>query len=243
MILSKCGRVAVASVAALLLPLSALAQEEETAGPSLLQVRVVNTTAAGSAKWIDLQKQAAADIAEGDPGRDVWQVVRGELDTFHIVSPLANYAALDGQGGGGPPADWVEAITPTVASRSQTILRMHDGLTIPNPDDYEPSLLTLRYITIRQGQGDAFHTWLREVLQPAIAAGGTTGVYYGHVAQGGDVSTCVIASHFANWAELDGDGALSHLSEEEADAMFADWGSMVAGHEVRTMQFRADLSY
>ena len=96
MILSKYGRVAVASVAALLLPLSALAQEEETAGPSLLQVRVVNTTAAGSAKWIDLQKQAAADIAEGDPGRDVWQVVRGELDTFHIVSPLANYAALDG---------------------------------------------------------------------------------------------------------------------------------------------------
>ncbi|MGI9270802.1 MAG: hypothetical protein ACR2QT_03440 [Woeseiaceae bacterium] len=243
---SKCGRTAVASLfaAALLLPLSSIAQEDEAEGPSYIQVRVVHTTAAGSGDWVELQKQAAEAQDEDAPWRDVWQVVRGELDTFHIVSGLENFAALDGQGeGGGPDPEWVAAITPTVHSRSQTIMRMHDALNIPNPDDYEPSLLTLRYFTLREGQGEAFHTWLREELQPAIAAGGTTGVYFGHVTHGGNVATCVIAGHFANWAELDGPGAFAHMSEEERDALFADWGSMVANHEVRTLRYRADLSY
>jgi hypothetical protein len=247
MILSGCGRTAVASafVTALLLPLSSMAQEEEAEGPSYLDIRVVNATAAGSAKWVELQKELADAQEEGGAWRDVWQVVRGELDSFHIVSGLENFAALDGQGegGGGPEGEWIAAITPTIDSRSQSIMRMHSDLNIPNPEDYEPNLMTVRYIIIRQGQGDAFHAWLREELQPAIAAGGTTGVYYGHVSQGGNIATCVIASHFANWAELDGPGAFSHMSEEEVDALFADWGSMVARHDVRTLQYRAEMSY
>lgn len=247
MTISRCGRTAVASVfaAVLLLPLSSVAQEEEAEGPGYIEVRVVNTISAGTAKWVELQEQAAEAQEEDAPWRDVWQVVRGELDSFHIVSGLENYAALDGQGegGGGPAPEWVAAITPTVDSRTQSIIRMHTNLTIPNPEDYEPNLMTLRYITVRQGQAETFHTWLREELQPAIAAGGTTGVYYGHVAQGGNVARCVIASHFANWAELDGPGAFAHLSEEEQNALFADWDTMVVRHEVRTLQYRAELSY
>lgn len=254
MSISKYGRTAVAAAfaAVLAMPAALAQEEEESAGPQYLDVRVVNTRSDGTDEWIELQKQlkAAQDEDEEGPSRDVWRVVRGELDAFHIVSLRDDFASLDEQGGdgGGPPlgeaqAAWGEAITGTVLSRTQTIMRMHSDLTIPNPEGYEPNLLMLRYITLRQGQGDAFHTWLNDKLRPALQSGGATGVYFGHVAHGGNVSTCVIAGHAANWAEFDGPGPFNHLTEEAQAALFADWDSMVARHEVRTLAYQADLSY
>jgi len=250
MTISKCGRLAAASVfvASLLLPISSMAQDEEPAGPKYLQVRVVHTQANGAEKWVELQAEQKAALDEEGPQRDVWEEVRGDLDTFHIVSFHDELGTFDEQGVGGPPlgdaqAAWVDAIRPTIASRTQTIMRMHNDLSIPTPEGHEPNLVVLRYFTLRQGQGDAFHAWVADKLKPALEAGGDTGVYLAHMAQGGNAATCVLAGHVENWAEFDGPGSFAHLSEEEQDELFADWGSMVARHETRTLQYRADLSY
>ncbi len=74
-----------AFAAALAMPIVGSAQEDEA--PNWLQVRVVNLKANGSAKWVELQKQlVAAERADENDGRGVWEVIRGELDSFHIVS-------------------------------------------------------------------------------------------------------------------------------------------------------------
>ena len=96
---------------------------------------------------------------------------------------------------------------------------------------------------MKPGQGGAFHDWVEEELKPALEAGGAKGVYFSHVAQGGDVSTCVIAGHFANWAELDGPGGFSHMSEGERDGLFANWDDMVESYSVDILSYRAGLSY
>jgi len=57
------------------------------------------------------QRQLAARHKErGDPGRDVWQEIQGDIDTFHIVTfggdtnrwvsgaRIPNFAALNGPG-------------------------------------------------------------------------------------------------------------------------------------------------
>jgi hypothetical protein len=170
------------------------------------------------------------------------------MDAFHIVSYHNDRAGFDEQGDGGPPlgdeqAAWIEAIGQTIASRTETESRIHKDISIPLDEDAEMNMLTLRHITLKTGQGDAFHDWAREELKPALEAGGAKGVYFGHVTQGGDVNTCVIAAHFANWAELDGPGGFSHMSEGERDGLFANWDDMVEEHTVDILSFRGDLSY
>jgi hypothetical protein len=255
MTISKYGRIAVAvSFAAVLaLPAVAMAQEDEAedTGPNFILVRTVNTRTSGSAEWATLQEQlVAARPEDADGRRDVWEVVRGRMDTFHIVSWHDDRAGFDqqGEGGGGPPlgdgqAAWLEAIGQTIASRTETESRIHKDISIPLDEDAEPNLLTLRRFTLKTGQGDAFHDWAREELKPALVAGGAKGVYFSHVTQGGDVNMCVVASHFANWAELDGDGAFGHMSEGEIDGLFANWDDMVKDHTVDILSFRDDLSY
>ena len=248
----KNGRfaVVVSFVGALLMPAAAIAQEEAAdEGPNYLLVRTVNVKTGASGEWARLQKQLAAIATEaGDEHRDVWEVVRGRMDKFHIVSFHDDHSGFDEQGGNGQPpsADqmaWVKAISATIASRANTESRIHKSLTIPRDEGVEPSLLTLRSFALKTGQGEAFHTWLREELRPVLEKGGTQGVFFSHMAQGGDVATCVIASHYSNWAALDADTAFDLLSDEEREALFAPFFDMVKNHSMDVLSFRADLSY
>ena len=238
--------IVVAFATALAMPIVGSAQEDEA--PNWLQVRVVNLQANGSAKWVELQKQlVAADRADEDAGRGVWEVIRGELDSFHIVSLHKSRAEFDEQGGGPALGDaqgaWIAAITPTVASRTQTLSRVHADLSIPAADDATQNLLVLRSNTIAPGQNNAFRDWVRDKLKPALVKGGATDVSVSKVVMGGNVGTWVIASAVENWAEIDEPGPLANLSDEENQALFAGWGDMVTSSEVRVLRFREDLSY
>ena len=242
-----CGRLAVMAsfVAALVMPLTASAQEGENQGPAWLQVRTVSLNADGAASWQDLQKQLAeANRAAEEATRDVWEEVRGDLDTYHIVSFPENMAEFDEQGEnvlGDAQGDWVASIVPTVRERSQTIMRQHQNLSIPVAEDYESNLLVLSYTRVRAGKAGDYHDWLENKLKPALEAAGKTGIYFSHMAHGGSTSTCLMAVHLENWAALD-QRLFSDLSAEERTALFSDVGTMVADSDRRILQFRADLS-
>jgi hypothetical protein len=248
--MSKYGKIAVmASFATILAIPAAMAQEEESEGPNYLLVRTVNVKTGASGEWARLQERLVTAATEAGNGhRDVWEVVRGRMDKFHIVSFHDDHSGFDEQGGNGEPpgddqADWLKAISETIVSRTNTESRLHKGLTIPRGEGVEPSLLTLRTFTLKTGQGEAFHTWLGEELRPVLEKGGAQGVFFSHVAQGGDVGTCVIASHYANWAALDADTAFDLLSDEERDALFAPLADMMEDHSMDVLAYRADLSY
>jgi hypothetical protein len=234
-----------AFAAALAMPVMGNAQEDE--GPNWLQVRIVNLQANGSAKWVELQKQLVAAERDENIHRDVWQVIRGELDTFHIVSQHKNLAEFDEQGEGAAlgdaQADWVAAITPTIASRTQTLSRIHADLSIPAAEDAKRNLLILRYNTVMPGQGDAYQNWVKSDLRPALVKGGITGVNFSRVAFGANVDTWVSASYLENWTAMDGPGPLAYLSEEEDEALFAAWSDMLESREIRVLRYREDLSY
>ena len=231
--------------AALVMPIVGSAQE--AGPPKWIQARIVHLQADGSAKWVELQKQLVAAERDENARRDVWEVVRGELDTYHIVSFHQDLAGFDEQGGGAPLGDaqaaWIAAITPTIASRTQTMLRYHLDMSIPFAEDAKRNLMVLRYHTIVPGQGNAFQRWVKEKLKPALVKGGVTGLNYSHVAYGGDTGMWVSASALENWARLDGPGPLAGLSDEENRALFASFGDMVAGTEIRLLRYREDLSY
>jgi hypothetical protein len=242
------GRLAVTAsfVVALAMPLISGAQEEENQGPALLQVRTVSLNADGVQTWEGLQTQLAeANRAAEAAPRDVWEEIRGDLDTYHIVDFPENMAGFDEQQGeptlGDGMGEWVASIVPTVRERSQTIMRHHANLSIPSAEDYEPNLLVLGYTRIKQGKVGAYHDWIENKLKPAMEAAGISGVYYSHIAHGGTANTCVSAIHVENWAALD-QRFLPDLTGEERGALFGDLANLVVASERRILRYRADMS-
>lgn len=241
-----CGRLAVTAsfVAALVIPLTSSAQEGENQPPPRVQIRTVSLVPGGTDTWEGLQKQMAEAnrAAEGDT-RLVYEEVRGDLDTYHIISFPENLAQFDEQGEsvlGDGMGDWVASIEPTVRERSQTISRQHGNLSIPMAEDYERNLLVVSNTRIRGGRAGDYHDWLENKLKPALESAGITGVYFSHMTHGGS-NICRMSVHAPNWAALDR-RFLPDLSPEERATLFEGVGDMVADGDRRVLQYRADLS-
>lgn len=230
--------------ATLLLPALASAQDAER---TFASVRTVHVKASRAAEFVELQKQLneAAKTA-GQPGRQVWQEIRGELGTFYIVSELDKFAAYDEDND--PPMDkeawaaWVDAIMDTTASSSRMVMRTHPEFSIPADEGAEPGLLILRYTTVAPGKGGDYHDWVENQLSPALKAGGATGVSFNHVAIGGNTNLWISGSRIDSWAELDTFGPLADMSDEDRAALFANYSDMVWESDVRVLRYRADMS-
>jgi hypothetical protein len=252
MTISKYGSIAVAAslAAVLAMPTVTVAQEEEAedTGPNFIMIRTVKVSTGANAEWVALQQQlVAAEKEAGTDHRWVYQQVRGSLETYHIVSAHADRAGFDDDDGlaslGDAAADWGAAISKTISSRSLREARIHKDLTIPRDEETERNLMVVRRTTLKQGQGRVYHAWVADRLLPALIAGGATGVSFNHTSQGGSSAMCTMTAEVANWAEFDGDGALSHLSPGERAGLFANWDDMVESSEVLVGAYRADLSY
>jgi len=241
-----CGRLAVTAsfVVALVMPLTSSAQEGANQPPPRVQVRTVSLNADGVQTWVGLQTQLAeANRAAEASTRLVYEEVRGDLDTFHIISFPENLAQFDEQGEnalGDAGGDWVASIVPTVRERTETISRQHQNLSIPLAEDYERNLLVVSNTRIRGGRAGDYHDWLENKLKPALEAAGMTGVYFSHMLHGGS-NICRMAVHAPNWAALDR-RFLPDLTAEERAALYEGVGEMVAGGDRRILQYRAEMS-
>jgi len=78
---------------ALGVPQLASSQDEDR---TWLQVRTVHVKSDRFDDFVELQiKLSEANKAAGRTGRDVWQEIRGDLATFHVVNSIDNLAELD----------------------------------------------------------------------------------------------------------------------------------------------------
>jgi len=236
-----CGRLAVTAsfVVALVMPLTSSAQEGQNQPPARVQVRTVSLNADGVDTWVGLQTQLAeANRAAEAPTRLVYEEVRGDLDTFHIISFPENLAQFDEQGDapGNVQEDWVASIVPTIRERTETISRQHANASIPMAEDYERNLLVVSNTRIRGGRAGDYHDWQENKLKPALEAAGITGVYFSHMTYGG-TNICRMSVHVKNWAAADR-RFLADLSAEERAALYDGVGAMVIDSDRRVLQYR-----
>jgi len=230
---------------ALGVPLLASSQDEDR---TWLQVRTVHVKPDRFDDFVVLQIEISeAQKAAGQIGRTVWQEIRGDLGTFHIVNSIDNLAELDEPFE--PPmeeeewAAWVKAIFEVTDSSTRTILRSHLEWSIPADEDSEPGLLVLRYTTVAPNRMGDYHGWIQDQLVPALKEGGAQGVSFNHTAFGGDSTTWVNGTRIPNWAALQRRrGSLAYMSDEDFAALFAPVAEMVTARELRILRYRADLS-
>lgn len=237
------GLLAVAVVMALA-PLQALAQDNER---TYTQIRSVTVKGGMVPQYIELQKRLTEALkADGRQGRSVWREIRGDLNTFHQVSVLDNFAAndepFDPPMGDDEWAEWVAGITSITHSSTRTIMRTHPEFATASAEGRERNLVFLRFRTVGPGRMDDYHNWVEHSLSPALKEGGAD-VTWAHVVLGGNNRTWISATYLDNWAAMDGPGPFADLSEEEIDALLGPSADMVVNSENRLIQFLPDLSF
>ncbi len=200
-----------------------------------------------TAEFVDLQRQMAeARKKAGLPGRWVWQEVRGDSSTYHIVSFEKNLAAFDELGDNAmsdaESARWIDRITAITHTRKVANVQLYSDLVIdPNPG-YQPNLLRLTERRIKQGYGQAYRKWLTEKQIPMRKKLGGTGYSVGKTILGGNTNTWTTAQHFSSWAEMDKPGIFSKLSAEEREELFASSRELVIDTHTILARYRSDMS-
>ena len=237
-----------AAVAGLLLslaPPSALAQDDE---PGWVNVRVIEVKPDRVAEWEQLQQQRNEAIKKaGLTGREIWKVVRGDVDTYHIVTRVSKLGGNDE-----PPPDplgvagfqqWVSRINQCVGDRQVLTLRRRPALSIPAKEGRKPNLAILRLRTTGPGQGQAYAAHLRDDLIPALKKAKFDGLYVSQVFAGDSPRTWAVFALVDNWAAFDEPSPLiKTLGQEETLKLIQKGGKLIERSETLLLQYRADLS-
>lgn len=218
-------------------------------GGGLIQVAEVKVKTSHIQQFTALQRELAeAGREAGRTGRNVWQVMHGATNTFHIVEPRADFAAFDG----GPDfalsgdefTDWVSRIVPTIDTRTVWTLREYPDLVIPSADDYEESLIRLRIRTVKPGMNSEYASWVRDDLLPELRKGGATGVAWYRGVTGMSGNTWFSITRHPNYADMDPPGPLEHMGAEAVAELLGKSASMQTGDsQDLVVAYRADMSY
>lgn len=199
-------------------------------------------------EFMDLQKQlSVAQEAAGRGGRQVWQEVRGDTSTFHLVSRLESFASLDENSENPMGADgwerWVARVRSCIQSRESLVVRALPGLEIPRKGTGSPNLLRLRELTPAPGKVNEFADWLEQKLYPAQRKTGVDGVSLLRTVLGTDPRVFHEAMHFESWGELDGPGWSSRLSDSDREDLWDGNGGRIASVRLIMLRYVDELSF
>jgi hypothetical protein len=222
----------------------ALAQDEW----GLMNVRIVTVKQDHVGDWVELQKeQAEAMKKAGAPGRIVWEVVKGDHNTFHILTPLDGWADYDNNNGpfrsDTEQANWINDIVETIQSRQELTVWTFDNLNIPPAEGSKPNLVALWQHTVKQENKGDMYDWFEEKMVPALKKVGAKGRSFGRIIIGGNVNTFYHARRLDSYADMGGWTFRSLNAEERADLLSDERQSWIVNSEQILLQYREDLSY
>ncbi len=225
---------------------AAIAQDDDDHG--LISVLVIQLKPGNDSEYRDLAAQLAASRkAAGHSGVSVYQVIRGQGARYYSVSTVDNYATFDGQFDSGMSegdwARWLGRMSDIMDNVQTMTMRTHPELTIAAESDSPPNMFQLRFTTLNPGTGGDHHEWLRESLVPALREGNTKGWNVSSVTAGDDVNTWISARRLDAWADLDGPGPLSHLSQRAWNNLLDDYNERAHSARVEIIRFLPELSY
>lgn len=229
---------------AIAFPGSSLAEDSDT----LLTVRIITVEGGKTNEFVDLQRQLMEARKEaGSPGRWVWQEVRGNSSTYHIVTASSDFATLDETNepvmGETAWATWINRVGQTIQSREVVNVRLYPELEIEAKEGQMGNLLLLTHRTIAQGRNNDYLDWYEKKIIPIMKKNGVSGRSIGRTIYGGDTRVITSVRYLSSYAELDEPGLLASLSDKERENVLADIAGMVVEVENTLLRYREDMSH
>jgi len=247
LLLRACRRGAAAILLAVGLAGPAAAQNQDA--PAWLHVAVVQVKGGSQgAAFEDLVRQfTSASQAAGAPAAQVFQVVLGHPNEYHIVTPVQSIAGNETL-----PPPMPEARMATLVSRiTDTIdsVRFFYAATFPEhgveapANAPPPTLLLLRKIQVYQGKGEEYESWVADQYMPAFRQVGALGHTMSHSIYGDSILNYYHAYPLAGWDDLEGpDPLMEVLGQRRYDQVFGAIDDIVREHEMVVARPRPDLA-
>ena len=223
---------------------SAWAQEQDA---GFINVRVIQVKPDRIAEWEELQKEMSAAMKKAGATRHIWQVARGGIDTYHIVTYVSELGANDEPAenplGATRFAAWAGRVGQCVGDRQVLVLRRYPDLTIPMKDGATPNLMLLALRTTEPDGRTEYADYLRDQFVPALKKAKVDGFYVSRVFAGDSPDTWVVANMVDKWSDFDTPHPIIETLGQEAGAkVFAGLSPMMERRENVLLSYREDLS-
>jgi hypothetical protein len=189
-----------------LLPTSARAQDQQAAAP-WFNVTVVHVKPGHTADFEDRVKGIAAASAKAKrPPIEIYEVVRGDQGTYHIVAPVQKLAENDNPlpppMGPGEMANFINRLLPTIDSSRNFIARNYVQDQITGDGDAQAKLLLFRSVRVVAQRGDDFVKWVESDLLPNLKKAKMS-FTFAQGSFGDSAQNFYVAEPVADWAALD----------------------------------------
>lgn len=178
--------------------------------------------------------------ATGQGFRHVFEQVRGNLETYLIITPYdgPNFAASE---------NWLNALNDVVSSSVlQTQQAYPDAFTLELGEDVSVpgQYMYVRERVVAPDRSDDYYVWQRDVLIPALRRAEVGDVRTLRITHGGNIHTWIRYSYIDQIPALgDPDRLADSMSERQLQQMMAAGDAMTLSASDYIYQYRADLSY
>lgn len=227
-----------------LLALPAAAQND--AQPPWLDVVIVQVANGQGPAFEDLLKDfQAARQAAGMPTGQVFQVIMGHPNEYHMVTPVQSIAVNENLPPPMPEAQmavWQQRITSVVDS-----VRFFYASTYPAngiqaaANAPQPTHLLLRTIRVASGREADYESWVTNTWLPAFKETRPLGHTMSRGVFGDSPQNFYHAYPLAGLEGLDAPDPMMSLGQRRYDQVFDALGDMVESHELIVATIRTDL--
>lgn len=231
----------------------ALASPSQEPPPSMSwnQVRMIHVKSDRVTDFEDRLKDLSAAMTKQGRSFNVWQVALGELNTYHIVSPIQSFTSI-AQFESNPPMEraqwtsWLERMRSTIDSQAVAVAQVHQDLSImpQNPQQAtNADLLILVSNRVMPAKRQQYQSWLRDELLPAFRGSEIAGLISNEVTFGPSSGEWVFAVPVASWADLDKPMPLfESMGQQAAEQLLERGAAMIEDSETLVLRSRPDLS-
>lgn len=207
--------------------------------PRLLDLRIVTVKPNQVTEWVELQQELNAAREEaGLAAREFWQVEIGDLDTFHILTPIARL----GEGELPLPADeaaqWAARVNDTLVSRRNMVLRIHPA-SIPPVEGKQYDFAVVRTRVAARGHTTDLINWYGQKWYPFHREAGSEAMLLTQIVYTGNARTMYSINLAADWAAVNTPPSLPPAETRE---LLAEGGSYVEVASQILLRRRHDLS-
>ena len=183
--------------------------------PGLLDLRIVTVKPNRIDEWVELQHEMNAAREEaGMSAREFWLVEIGDLDTFHIFTPIIRVGEEELPWVSDEAAQWTARVNDTLVSRRNMVLRIHPA-SIPRVEGKQYDFAVVRTRVAHRNHFTDLFNWYGEKWYPFQREAGIEAMLLTQIVYAGNARTMYSVDLYEDLDELNAPPSLPPAETRE----------------------------